>query len=305
MFGKMMLTCGVMLTMIASVMGQETATALGRPMLVADYGGNKVAMVDAAGKIIWQHAAVNAQDVWRLPNGNILFSHLHGAMEVTADDKKQVVWEYRTEAPNEVHNCQPLPNGHVLIGECGSCRLIEVDRQGHIAKEIKFQTATTRVHLQIRLARKTPAGTYLVGFYHEGVAREFDSEGNIIRTFKGVRNVWGAIRLPNGNTLLSCGDGHTLIEIDPDDKVVWQLNENDLPDNPLRFVAGVQRLPNGNTIVCNWLGHGFTGKQPQILEVTPDKHVIRRMFDNTQFKTPSHIMLLDVPGDVTRGEIWR
>lgn len=305
MFERMFVLCGVMLAMIAPAAAQDNVTALGRPMLVADYGGNKVAMVDAAGRIIWQHAAQGAQDVWRLPNGNILFSHLRGAMEVTADQKKQVVWEYRTEAPNEVHNCQPLPDGNVLIGECGSRRLIEVDRRGRIAKEIKFETATTRVHMQIRLVRKTPAGTYLVAFYQEGVAREFDGDGNILRTFKGVRNVWGAIRLSNGNTLLSCGDGHALVEVDPADRIVWQLNENDLPDNPLRFVAGVQRLPNGNTIVCNWLGHGFTGKQPQILEVTPDKRIVGQLFDNAQFITPSHIMLLDVPGDVTRGEIDR
>jgi len=113
------------------------------------------------------------------------------------------------------------------------------------------------------------------------------------------------VRLPDGNTLIACGDAHTLIEVDAHDKVVWRIDENELPGNPLRFVAGVQRLPNGNTVVCNWGGHGHRGKQPQVFEVTRDKKVVWQVFDNKQFRLFSSIHLLDVPGDPTKGEILR
>jgi hypothetical protein len=96
-----------------------------------------------------------------------------------------------------------------------------------------------------------------------------------------------------------------VIEVDPQDKVVWSLDENDLPGNPLRFVAGIQRLPNGNTVVCNWGGHGHVGQQPEVVEVTPDKKVVWQVDDYKTFKTISGIQILDVKGDVTQGEIPR
>jgi hypothetical protein len=48
------------------------------------------------------------------------------------------MWEYKADKNSEVHSCQPLSNGHVLILECGSSRLMEVDRDVKIAKEIKL-----------------------------------------------------------------------------------------------------------------------------------------------------------------------
>ena len=64
-----------------------------------------------------------------LKNGNILFTQVRGVKEVTRD--KKVVLEYQAEKPNEVHNCQPLPDGRVTIAEAGSGRIIELDRQGN------------------------------------------------------------------------------------------------------------------------------------------------------------------------------
>lgn len=160
--------------------------------------------------------------MWILPNGNILFSHVKGAKEVTRG--KDVVWQYETADENEVHACQPLPEGTVMVAESGPMRIIEVDREGRIAKEVK---------------------------------------------------------------------------------VVWEINENDLPGNPLRFVAGMQRLPNGNTLVCNWGGHGHVGEQPQVFEVTRDKRVVGEIFDFSQFGTITGVFLLGVEGDATRFEILR
>ena len=91
-----------------------------------------------------------------------------------------------------------------------------------------------------------------------------------------------------------------MIEFNDQEKVVWELNENDLPGNPLRLMAGCQRLPNGNTIFCNYLGHGHIGKQPQFFEVTQDKKVVWQFDDHAHFKTINQIFLLDQTGEVRR-----
>ncbi len=56
-------------------------------------------------------------------------------------------------------------------------------------------------------------------------------------------------------------------------------------------------------MLTNWLGHGQLGQGPHVIEVTRDKQVVWTYADHTAFKTISSIVLLDIPGDCTRGEI--
>ncbi len=194
--------------------------------------------------------------------------------------------------------------GMVMIAESGPMRIIEVDRQGNITKEVKLTTKCRGAHGQMRCARKTAKGTYIIGQYSEGLVREYDDTGRIIREIK-QKPAFGGIRLPDGNTLIATGDGHRIYEIDKDDNVVWEIKEHELPGNPLRFIAGMQRLPNGNTLVCNWGGHGHVGKQPQIFEVTRDKKVVGEIYDYKQFSTLSGVFLIGIKADPTKFEVLR
>lgn len=275
-----------------------------RPILCCDYGGDKVTILSASGEIEWQVEAKRPQDCWRMPNGNILFAYQNGAKEVTRD--QQVVWEYKAPEKVECHGCQPLPNGNVLVIECGTSRIIEVDRDGMIAKEIKLVTKPDiKLHNQFRGTRKTPDGHYLVCFKGEGKIVELDGDGKVLREVPVPGDPHEVVQLASKNLLITCGDGHKVVEVDPAGKTVWELNENDLPGNTLRLMAGCHRLPNGNTIFANYLGHGHLGEQPQFFEITPDKKVVWAFEDKGRFKTINQLMALDDMGDVTQGEVRR
>lgn len=286
---------------VVAAFGGSTWAA--HPFLCCDYGGNKVAVVSAEGKIEWEFSCPNPQDCWRLPNGNYLFCYRNGAREMTMD--KKTVWKYKAADKVEVHSCQPLPNGNVLVAEGGSCRLIEVDRAGNVAKEIKIPTTTKSTHEQVRGVRRAPNGHYFLSLKGEHKVAELDADGKLVREIAVPGDVHEVIPLANKHLLITCGDGHKVIELDETEKVVWEVNENDLPNNPLRLAAGCQRLPNGNTILCNYLGHGFVGKQAQFLEVTSEKKVVWEFRDDEKFKTINQVQLLDIAGDVTKGEIQR
>jgi hypothetical protein len=267
--------------------------------LCCDHNGGRVCVVSAEGKVEWEYACKAPQDCWRLANGNYLFCFVSGALEVTPD--KKIVWEYKAPANVEVHACQPLPDGNVLVVEGGSSRIIEVDRSGKIAKEIKLTTAPgVGTHNQYRGTRKTKDGHYLVCFKGEGKIVELAGDGKVLRAIKVPGDPHEVLPLPGGHLLITCGDGHKVVELDAAEKIVWELNENDLPGNPLRLMAGAQRLPNGNTIFCNYLGHGHIGKQPQFFEVTRDKKVVWQFEDHSQFKTINQIQILDLPGEPNR-----
>lgn len=286
--------------LLATVSGARA----GHPLLICDSANNRVCVLSADGKVEWEYPAVHPQDCWRLPNGNYLFCFRDGALELTP--RKEKVWQYQAPSKAEVHACQPLPDGRVLLVECGSSRVIEVDRQGQVVKEIKLKTAPeVNLHDQFRGTRKTKDGHYLVCFKGEHKVVEFDADGKILREVKAPGDVHEVVPLPDSHWLITCGDGHKVIEIDITGNTVWELNENDLPGNPLRLMAGCQRLPNGNTVFVNYLGHGHLGEQAHLLEVTRDKKVAWMFDDRTNFKALSQVQLLDVAGDVTKGEILR
>ncbi len=295
-----------MIRLLAVLFALVTAASAAHPFLCCDYGGGKVCVVSAEGKIEWQWDCKSPQDCWKLPNGNYLFCFVSGALEVTPD--KKIVWEYKapTDVKVEVHSCQPLPDGNVMIVECGTSRIIEVDRAGKIVKEIKLTTAPEiKLHNQFRGTRKLANGHYLVCFKGEGKIVELDGDGKVLRQIKVPGDPHEVVPLPEGHLLITCGDGHQVRELDAKENIVWELAENDIPGYTLRLMAGCQRLPNGNTVFCVYLGHGHIGEQAQVIEVTRDKKIVWEVADHAQFKTINQIMLLDVPGDVTKGEVLR
>jgi hypothetical protein len=92
------------------------------PFFCTDSAGNKVALVRADGEIEWEYSCQHPQDCWVLKNGDFLFCHKGGAIELNG--ARRVVWEYKAGADTEVHSCQPLSDGRVLLVENGPCRLV-------------------------------------------------------------------------------------------------------------------------------------------------------------------------------------
>ena len=73
------------------------------------------------GKVLWTYSTGTSyeyDDVWMLSNGNILFSRMEYAEEITPD--KKVVWRYDcNKAPGtnhtEIHTCQPIGLDKVMF----------------------------------------------------------------------------------------------------------------------------------------------------------------------------------------------
>jgi hypothetical protein len=258
-----------------------------------DYTQGKVFIISEEGKAIWEYPAMHCNDVWMLPNGNILFNTGKGVKEVTRD--KQVVFQY--ESKSDIYACQQLPNGNTFIGESNSGKLLEVAANGKIVKSVSLlPDSVDGGYAYMRNARKLVNGNYLVAHYGLDVVREYNTDGKMVMEFPVKGGPHSVIRLPGGNTLVACSDHNgepKVLEFDPAGKIVWQVLKNDLPGIELKFMTGLQRLPNGNTVMTNWLGHGQSGKAPHAIEITPDKKVVWTFSDFTLLKTMSSIQLLD------------
>jgi hypothetical protein len=249
-----------------------------RKILMGGCGLGKIILLNHDNTVAWEtDDPREASDVWLLPNSNIVHSTKHGFQEIKPNYKTrkgaEVVWSVKAPEGSECHACQPIGKDRYLVGYSSKLRsyIAEVDSTGKEHKVIEVEGQKGK-HSSFRQVRKTPEGTYLTSQQcGGGKAREYSAEGKLIRTFPSGR--FSALRLKNGNTLLGCGDEHRLIEVDEDNKIVWELKQGDLPDVKFGFIAGTALLKNGNILFANWGGHGgSTGGA--VLEVTRGKKLI-------------------------------
>jgi outer membrane protein assembly factor BamB len=279
--------------------------AEGHRFACADYTQGKVFVIGADGKVEWETAAPSCDELWVLGNGNLLFTTGHGVKELTPD--RRVVFEYTSKS--EIYACQRLADGNTFVGECNAGRLLELAPNGKIAKEVRLlPEGTDGGHLYMRNARRLANGHYLVAHYGAQMVREYDADGETLREIPAPSGPHSLARLPNGNTLIACGDllpdGARVIEVDPAGKTVWEFKSPDFPELGLKVMTGLHRLPNGNTVMSNWQGHGKLDSGPQVIEATPDRRVVWKFADYKTMKTIASLQVLDVPGDAARGEVF-
>ncbi len=243
-------------------------------MLYIGEGCNKIFLIKD-GKIAWTFSTGKGwelDDIWMMTNGNIVFSRMYWAAEVTPE--KKIVWRMDAPKGTEIHAVQPLDLNRVLVlvNEVPAPRVLIINKKTgeHELDRVIPYWGGGGTHGQNRRIRYTAEGTFLVPYLSGGKVVEFDKDFNEIWSYD-VGKPWAAIRLKNGNTLISDESDESVIEVTPDKKVVWSFCVSELPEGiRLEGTQSCVRLDNGNTILCA-RGHG---KTPQLVEITPDKEVV-------------------------------
>jgi hypothetical protein len=267
------------------------------PFLYAAEGAGKILRYGAAGTVVWEYPALMARDVWALPEGHVLFcfnrhydSGKHdnpsGVMEVTHD--KKVVFSFSTTG--QVWSCQRLKDGNTLVGASSQGKLLVVNPEGKILKNIPLLSPPG--HSCLRNARQIANGHFLVAEESAHAAREYSADGKLVREIKLAFAPYSVVRLENGNTVI-CGE-KCMVEVDPSDKVVWSVEGKDLPELGVRWFAGIQVLPNGNIFVCN-----AGGKVP-FFELSRDKQLVWQTPTTVAVPLGHGIQRLDMPGPILK-----
>ena len=270
------------------------------------------------GKVVWKYsipmhtlsgAIQEFDDATQLSNGNIVFACMSGAGIISPD--KNIIWEFKCPEGTETHSCQPIGKDNVLLVVNGNPAkvLIINTAVNKILKEIIIPTPTINTHVQFRHVRITQKGTIIVPLMAENRVAEFTLDGKEIWSVSS-KWPWAAIRLHNGNTLISGdGNGYTR-EVNPAGETVWELTQADVPFKIYNSQTA-NRLANGNTVIGNWCaGNNKTEEWAgtvQVFEVTPDKKIVWAL---SSWKDPdlgpnTYIQLLDEPGNPENGELQR
>jgi len=237
-------------------------------------------IIGEQGEEIWNTNRPGARDGFVLDNGNVLICWADEVVEY--DQNKKVIFSYKRTAPEmELGTAVRLANGNTMITESGkSPRIVEVNQQGKVLLSVPLQPETDNIHMQTRMARKLPNGNYLVPHLLAFAVKEYSPKGEVVNVFRTDTPEFGgrdsvnwpftAIRLKNGNTLVSLTHGNKVVEFNKAGKVVWKVTNQDLKERLFNDPCGLQRLPNGNTIVCSYGAKEGT----RIFEVTRKKEIV-------------------------------
>ena len=258
-------------------MNPQEAAAPRRSFLIA--GPTFTGIIDEAGKESWSAGRAGARDAFVLPSGNVLVAWADEVVEL--DRNRRAVFRYRLDRVNqEIGTAVRLPDGRTAVTELGpKPRLRWVKPDGAVDREFALAPETDNAHMQTRMARPLPNGDWLAPHLLAFKVKRYRPDGRIAETLatdlpelggRAAENwPFTAIRLDNGNTLVSLTHGNKVAEFDPQGKIAWSVTNDDLPGKPLADPCGVQRLPNGNTAIACYGARGPV----KIVEVTREKKI--------------------------------
>jgi hypothetical protein len=275
------------------------------PMLYAGEGYNNILLVNG-GKVVWNYFAGpggEIDDVWMLTNGHILFTRQFQVVELTP--QKEIVWHYDPPQGTEVHSCQPIGLDKVLLVQNGlPPKLMIINKNTdkvEVEHELPAESLTDQktVHPQFRRIRMTAKGTYLLPFLKLNKVVEYDKNFDAIWTYE-IATPWAAVRLHNGNTLITDEHDKLVREVSPKYETVWEFKQTDLPDDVvLHNLQTAERLANGNTVIFSSTGGTKREERASIiqaLEVTSDKKLVWVLQDWKNLGPATTAQFLDQPG---------
>jgi outer membrane protein assembly factor BamB len=266
-------------------------------IMVCEYSDMNHRLVEFSpdGKLVWEHKFPAVAVCFRMSGADdVLFADGGSPTGVQLIDRNhKVLFDYRAKC-EQILTCDVLPSGNLLLAEQGPCQAVEVNRSGEVVSTLKMNTTEQTAHRQVRCIHRLDNGHILACHEAEAVVREYDRDGKSVWEYPNVTNVFEALRLPDGNTLIGCGTDKRVIEVTPDKKIVWEFTAAEAPDLNLTWITSLQVLKNGNFVIANFL-RGQEGRGVHAFEVTHDsrKQVVWKFADHGLVKSITMVRVLD------------
>jgi len=215
------------------------------------------------------------RDMQLVGNNRILIGHTNGYTEfdlATGAVKRSVLTYDSVSSVRRLANGQTIMVGVDLAGSKGVV-MVKLDSNNIQIKKTVFPGT------YVRLARQTNTNTFL--FACNDTIKEADTNGTFIwksyitdGIYPTNKHMWKAVRLDNGNILLSGGYGAFMAEVNSQGAIVRKFGAAPQPAGVKPYFYGMfQLLTNGDCVVANWQGHGAghdtAGKVLELLEFDP------------------------------------
>jgi len=252
----------------------------GGNVLVASRDGRAIFELDRAGRTIWRFTEADYRRVLRDPNADFLPFHAsrytgpdgrartlitvrRGAPVFEVDTDKNLVWRFGTGVPGfgpgqlyDGYSATRLANGNTLIADNQGCRVLEVRSSDYNPSAPNFGFTAASI------------------VWSYGVGGELGSTHGYAEGYLDWPRT--AVRLANGNTLITDQAAARALEVTPGGHVVWSYGTPGVQgreDGQLFEPSGAVRLPDGTTAIS----HGKL--EGEVVYVDGVGNVVRRFPD--------------------------
>lgn len=285
--------------------------ALKRKFIVSDEATNTIVYVDQLNNKNWKfpipsipYVSSTSRSLQLIGNNRLLIGTENGnyyIIDIATGELKKT-GSFNPEA--KATSVYLLENGHFVGAyENGNDRYVfEADSSGKVIDTVKFSG-----YKSLRLTTLSANNTFLFG--SDNTALECDWDGKVVWsvTINMPNNVpqaqiWKALRLPNGNTVVSTGYQASLLVVSHDKQIIKTIGGKNQPGNDSikpNFFGGFQVLKNGHYAVTNWQGHGgpgvpsHGGQGVQILEYDTSGQLVWSFKDPTLYSSVHNLLFLD------------
>ncbi|MEK6959182.1 MAG: aryl-sulfate sulfotransferase [archaeon] len=247
-------------------------------------GKPRIVEVNMKGEIIWEYKIPQALtgytnpgfDAEVLPSNNVLFLlPRNGVYEINR--KGETVWSFKDSKVS--HDADRLANGNTLIAygamdKPEDMQVREIDKSGKIVWSWKandyfntpeYRSINSEGWTHTNGVERLANGNTRISLRNFNFIVEVDKTGKIVKKIgEGLlTEQHDPETLSNGNMILADhAKPQSIMELDTNNKIVWQFMMTDVTDFPAR---DADRLPNGNTLITT---------SRRLIEVTPGKKIV-------------------------------
>ena len=286
---KITTTIILFISIVFSVNAQEK-------LMIGGSGWTQLAIIDkSSGNIEWSYHLPEKSEcnhVRFTQSGDILFSYKKGARLVNM--AKETIWDYKANEGEEVQTAKQLPNGNYFLAVCAQpSRFITLNKKGELINEQNYDLEIQKNHAQFRQVTPTSNHTLIIPVFGKSKVIEIDKDNNLLREIKIKGNLFGVKILSNKKWLVSCGDAHQFVIVNPKSgKIIKRYTSEDVKGCALNFVAEIHYLHHKHYLLANWHGHSKDKTQPKIVEINKNGNVDWTLPQNDAIKNVSSIDFL-------------
>jgi len=227
-----------------------------------DEGKQTLFSGNTQGEIQWTVALPDlpaAHSLQRLNANEALIGYSKGYFVIKISTGEIV---HRHDRWTKVTSAQRLTDGTTLItgidlGDEKGIWVVTLDGSEKLIHSV------VRSGTHMGLMETTDRNTYLLCTPKKVI--ETTKELKTLREYKtrGFKHPWKAVRINDGKTLVSAGQGGFMAIFDHTGRVLKKFGQKGtVPDQVMpHFYANFHFTHDGNILVANWLGHGHQGRQ--------------------------------------------
>jgi hypothetical protein len=189
----------------------------GERVLVADNLGNRIVERHHNGTILWEHNADGPLMAQRLPNGDTFLATRGELLQV--DRAGTVVFSHSRPDGEDFMRAVRLPDGDIACVVSRAPRashFVRLDPSGREKLRFAVNVGTLGGRIDVQ-----PDGRVLIPQLRDDKVVEYDAAGRALREF-AVKEPIAAVRLANGNLMVTSMEQLRAIELDPAGKELWQ-----------------------------------------------------------------------------------